>query len=34
MQSLGFIDGSVPVDAMVDIRPVGLTDGTFSCAGD
>jgi hypothetical protein len=33
MQALGFIDGSVPVEDMVDIRPVGMTDGTFACSG-
>ncbi len=31
MLDLGFIDGSVPIEDMVDIRPVGITDGTFGC---
>jgi putative riboflavin transport system substrate-binding protein len=31
MLDLGFIDASVPIEDMVDIRPVGITDGTFGC---
>lgn len=33
MNALGFIDGSVAIEDMVDIRPVGLTDGVFACSG-
>lgn len=31
MLSLGLIDGSVPIEDMVDIRPVGTLHGTFGC---
>jgi NitT/TauT family transport system substrate-binding protein len=31
MLGLGFIDGSVPIEDMVDIRAVGTTHGTFGC---
>jgi NitT/TauT family transport system substrate-binding protein len=33
MLDLGFIDGSVPIEDMVDIRPVGTLHGTFGCDG-
>jgi len=31
MRTLGFIDGSVPIEEMVDIRPVGTMHGDFGC---
>jgi NitT/TauT family transport system substrate-binding protein len=31
MLDLGFIDGSVAIEEMVDIRPVGTLHGTFGC---
>jgi NitT/TauT family transport system substrate-binding protein len=31
MLDLGFIDGSIPIEDMVDVRPVGITDGSFGC---
>jgi NitT/TauT family transport system substrate-binding protein len=31
MRDLGFIDGSVPLEEMIDIRVTGTLHGTFSC---
>ena len=31
MHALGFIDGSVPIEDMVDIFPMGTLHGTFGC---
>lgn len=33
MLDLGFIDGSVPIEEMIDIRIAGTMHGTFSCDG-
>jgi NitT/TauT family transport system substrate-binding protein len=33
MIDLGFIDGSVPIEDMIDIRIAGTMHGTFSCDG-